>query len=354
MLNSWKKKVDTMKSGERIFWFFAVIVLLGVILGIWKQETRKSLTLTIPKPPSLPKYQIPSVNIWNGAVIDRLSLFSLVSFPQFKSNHSRSIDATIRRTLNRLGIKIDPPNSEYPTRLSVKITGRAHSAFYIPGGKLYTGGEIKGELVLSSNDSEPYIFPVNVYKPPSKNYIAPSKEWLKKMRKPEHYRFKKLWLKPVVDFFEKVWGPPALVYLLDEENMFPNTVSRRLTDIGPTKEVMIHIIRALYSVDYDLRDSALSMFTSGGFAPDATEAIPHITRMIDDKSKTPTRKAIWALEKFGSRAIKSVPFLIAALDKRDHSDNAYDALRTITGKDFPKDSRKWKRWWFKYGKNILN
>lgn len=320
--------------------------------------------------PILPDKIIPPISIWNNKIINSLSLKISISAPQLKESQSEYESKyynLIENTLGKIGIMVVDQNTNHNTTLRINATIRALSANYSNFGTLYNGYRIKGDISLTSNGEIPITLSIKKEKP-CEQLLFLTEESAQRMKKPlqqldlgspEEY----IW-----DFFDKVWGWSPLVWLDKTNNSFSKDLGKDYE--GELSTALVNnIIRACYSDNSSIRESAINYFLYNRLYEDHTIAIPIILHNIKrrefleghaPKVSLLNFQIVSLLSFMGEDAIEATPNFIDYTKSRmkghlsTESENQinFKILKQITGQDFNVDLERWQKWWF-YNKKIL-
>jgi HEAT repeat protein len=289
---------------------------------------------------SKPELPLPNLEALEG--VTTIQLVVQQSYPQLEEDFSLPIADICQRTLERVGFEVvDETATQYDATLFVTVTGQALSASYLPGGTMYTGAELEGNLSLSVPRAEPYERPLSaqVSPPASVSYSAGAKP-----TEPRQAPFGEVeWQQPFFLALHELWGLQPVIRALEDENpQVRMAAASALGEIGPETGVVSALIRALGDNDTrageraaavlaqisgpilvpdfieSLRDldgdvRANAAYALGVIGPEAKEAVPYLIEALEDEDDDVRKNVVVALEKIGPEP-GVIPTLIRAME----------------------------------------
>ena len=210
---------------------------------------------------------------------------------------------TAQRIFVRLGVQVVPEGVPCEATLTIELTGKALSAYYIGGGNCYTGAKVSGQVTFAVPDREPLIMPIEGQVPTPKVTSDCPEE--------REAPFGRAWAKPVLDALADLWGYQVYVQALGDEHYDVEVAARMaLEEIG--QEAIPVLIQLLGDKDAEVRRAVAEVLR--GIGPEAKEAVPALIHNLEDKEYR-VRLITWS------------------------------ALHQITGQDFGEDADRWEQWW---------
>lgn len=200
------------------------LIVMNLILGSScgqkiNQETEpqeiSEVTNTVSTIPSLPEYvrEIPPVQArdWNGLVINTLCMKQEITVEGVeKIPDSLNIGESVQSLINNMGIEVVQQTvGTCDATLDISVTAVPYDAFYLPGGKCYSGARVELSLSLSSQDLPPIEEGfINSKSPPQSITTCPIAK---------NAPFSNLWGTELLEILENILGPSIYVNGLHTE-----------------------------------------------------------------------------------------------------------------------------------------
>ena len=321
--------------------FVLFMTIFTLVMGSRGRSSRGKAVASptpVPTPTRLPDRAPVAVRVWDGVAIETLCLASDLDFPQDDAGAIPDpMDQAVREVLSGLGIQIVDPGTPCDATMTLAVRGVATAGTYLGMGTCYTGGTVRGEIMLAAKGQEPFTVPILATDPVNAAIYGKSCA-----SKSHQYGFRGLWEGPVMDALIEMWGPQTLVWSL-------HVIGRegQLHKIGPTDEIVRAMLYALEDEQGDVMLLERVAKLAGDYAPQAEETIPYLTRLALHKEERVRFEAIWTLGRYGPLAISAVPSLIEAMEAYSGGTArlAQTALTEITGQEIERDAARWRDWW---------
>jgi hypothetical protein len=232
------------------------------------------------------------------------------------------MDTFLREVLTGMGIELVGSDEFCDASMTVDVIGKALGDSYLPGGYLFTGADIEGEIVFSAPGKPEKVLELQILDPPSKSVV-----WSENNPpdEPSDVKFINRWEQPVSDYLEEIWGPKVYIYILNEVN-FTSEFLARFEREKTDPEVVNELMYALGSDDPEIGSSAARIIAefveAGRFTEDDNIFIPGL---IDMLSRYEGYRKYWPAK----------------------------ALRLISGEEaLGEDPQAWSDWWRDYQGSI--
>lgn len=321
------------------------------------------------KPPVISKIITTPIAPWDDMECKEICLQISISAPQskeYETDFKEKGFKIVKDYFELRGIKILPLNQNCKTKLLISLKMKSFGASYLNFGYLYTGYEIKGTYILTTDGYTSIKGAISKKEPVAqqvekKNQFGGSTYRVKSTRivGPEP-------TSPFPDinslvlnneFISKLWNTPNL--------------SSPLPDTQLPEYYINYIYRLFCSQDYHDRGQAISIINSDYFDRKPEDIIPLITYNLNnyclyDQNIKYGNLGFEILEKMSINAIEAAPILIElmAYRKKTSSENKYldlknnyieEILETITRQknDQMNDIGSWRTWWFNYKRQDL-
>jgi hypothetical protein len=244
---------------------------------------------------------------WEGVTVSRLCLKVEESYPEIEGKFTQDIDKTIQHILEDIGVKVVGEGEPCDATLTFTVTCHAWSAFYIPGGKLYTGAQAIGQMELTGEGRKPVsLYGSDSYPCPSAtSYTADDRR-----EKPEGAPFDSVWPYALLKCLSGIWGPRILI----EGWHGGSAANELLREFG--WEAVDLLVQALRNEDSNIRRAAAEALDEFGWAPksDIEEAWYLIAATSLDKP-----------DMFVNLGEEAVELFIQALNDEDYNVREYAA-----------------------------
>jgi hypothetical protein len=275
----------------------------------------------------------PPVPAWGGHRISTLCIDLVEDFPQLPDGLSDSPAEVIKPVVRKMEMEVvdltesSEGSESCDALLRLELEGEALGERYrhvgaISGSTLmYTGGRLDGKLTLSSEGLRDLQFPIAGYDEVDEQTSAGG------LTDPSGYDFRPFWFEPVMEAIRQIWGPPAMVWSLDQYEGAPLNVSAmNLRRLGPSEEVLGALLPAVTCGDGEFE----------------FQSYQNVLRDFTD-----SEDEIRQLAEFGPGAMPAVPLLIGSLEDGPHQVRtaAWEALKQITGQSFGGEPSAWLEWW---------
>jgi HEAT repeat protein len=281
----------------------------------------------MPTPPPMPALTLPSVQApqWREITVETLCLQMEQSYPGIEKEFSLPIEETIRQILTGLGLQVVAKGTPCDATLAVTFTAKPLAGNYAPGGRCYTGAEVEGEMVLNSSGLAPVTLPISGEQPVPQTVTLPCN------KEPNEAPFRGIWEDDLLDGLVHLWGPQVLVQALgDEVSKVSQEASQALKWVGPEKDTITALVRALGNKDQNMRERAAKAL--GDIGPGAKDAIPFLIQALGDKDENYKVRSAAAHALGYMEAIEAVPFLIQTLGNKDDHYQVRGAAARVLGR----------------------
>jgi HEAT repeat protein len=285
------------------------ILVLLVALAVLAACAPGAAPTPTPTPPPV------QVSGWQEDTLHTVCLWVDQSYPQIEHQFSEPIAESATSLLTAMGLEVAMgPGHCHATlgfTLSLRALGRAYWWGSDKPDYCYSGAEVTGEVVLSIAERGWITLPVYG------RYPTPDTIYYYCAEQPDEAPFSRAWPEAVLDGLIQLWGPPALIPALGDENTaMREGLVRLLERMGPeAAEVVPALIEGLRDHDAEVRETAAGALVH--IAPKAVKAIPALVEALEDRNANVRKAAAEALGSIGPEAVTAVPALIEALEDDD-------------------------------------
>ena len=253
------------------------------------------------------------------------------------------IAETVRRVLSACGFEVMAEGGPCQADLVISVEGRALKGEYSGGTKeCYSGASVGGIVALSATERARLELPIAATRePPFVIHSCPED--------PASAPFHLVWPIAVLESLTELWGQHVALHALGDEDKYIRAVAAgALGKLGPeASEAIPALTRALADPEAYVRQEVAKAL--GEIGP---EAVPALILALKDESGGVREAAVKALGAIGPEAEEAVPALIRIMEQAEHDyQRRYpaDALKAITGQDFGDDPAAWREWWERQG-----
>jgi hypothetical protein len=245
---------------------------------------------------------------WQEVRLRTICLEVQQSFPGIDPSFSLPVEPALRRILPGLGLRVVASDEACDGALHLSLQGEALAEDYVcvlgnACGHCFAGGQVSGELILTSSDRTPWVHTISAGMAPPFSISACPKL-------PQDAPLGTFWPRAVLGGLLDLWGTPVLAVALGDR-------------------------------EEDVRQATVWLLQTQG-----KEGVPLLVKALRDRSADMRRQAANVLGLQGAEASDAVPALIEVLDDSENPVRlaATEALHLITGQDFGQDQAAWRRW----------
>jgi len=196
------------KKNHQLKMFGLLILTVGLLSGC-SLVFKEAITITpTPEIYQLPDRQPPVVLVWDDYPVESICLDVMLDFPEKDGEIPDSMETYIRRLFEVMGISIRLPAFNCDATMIVDVTGKALSAFYMPGGRLYTGKDLRGTVTLKAQGMPDQVLDIEYRKSPPATVSLLGSGPTKKT----DVNFSKHWWPELNNFMADLWGPRARIW----------------------------------------------------------------------------------------------------------------------------------------------